>query len=132
MSQTKDEKTQNTLFEVVLLGGDYVGKTWICQQLKLGQNFDHSTQLSTIGVDFFIHKIELQDETPVLLQIWDTAGQERFLSTVKFYYQRADGIIMVYDITKKDSFETAMRRVNDMLNENEVFHTTIELFSAMS
>ena len=128
MSRKKDEKTQNT-YKVLLLGGNAVGKTWICHQL-VGQYFDHSTLL-TIGVDFFIHNIKLQDETTVKLKIWDTAGQEAFLSIVKSYYQQADGIIMIYDITKKDSFETAIDRIN-MLNRNEVFSITIELSLAMS
>ena len=116
MSRKKDEKTQNT-YKVLLLGGNAVGKTWICHQL-VGQYFDHSTSL-TIGVDFFVHNIKLQDETTVKLKIWDTAGQEAFLSIVKSYYQQADGIIMIYDITNKDSFETAIDRIN-MLNRNEV------------
>ena len=117
-------------YKVALLGENAVGKTWICHQL-VGRYFDHST-LATLGVDFRKPTVKLKDETLVQLNIWDTGGQERYLDVVKTYYQGADGIIMVYDITKKDSFETAMRRVNDMLNENEVFHTTIELFSAMS
>ena len=123
MSRKKDVKAQNK-YKVVLLGDSAVGKTWICHQL-VGQYFDHSTML-TIGVDFWQHTVKLKDETLVQLNIWDTAGQEAFLSVVEPYYQGTDGIIMVYDITKKTSLQTAMDRIN-MLNRNEVFPITIEL-----
>ena len=124
MSRKKDEKTQNT-YKVLLLGGNAVGKTWICHQL-VGRYFDHST-LATLGVDFRKPTVKLKDETLVQLNIWDTAGQERFLDLVKTYYQGADGIIMVYDITDKTSFQTAIDRIN-MLKRNEVFLSQMNFF----
>ena len=116
-------------YKVALLGANAVGKTWICHQL-VGRYFDHNTLL-TIGADFWQHTVKLKDETLVQLSIYDTAGQERFLSAVEMFYQGADGIIMVYDITDKTSFQTAMDRIN-ALNKNKVVSITIELSSAMS
>ncbi|XP_048452145.1 ras-related protein Rab-12 [Rhincodon typus] len=57
-----------------------------------------------IGVDFKIKTIELRGKK-IRLQIWDTAGQERFNSITSAYYRSAKGIVLVYDITKKETFE---------------------------
>ncbi|EMP33419.1 Ras-related protein Rab-12, partial [Chelonia mydas] len=57
-----------------------------------------------IGVDFKIKTVELRGKK-IRLQIWDTAGQERFNSITSAYYRSAKGIILVYDITKKETFE---------------------------
>nr|XP_031546019.1 ras-related protein Rab-12 [Vicugna pacos] len=59
---------------------------------------------STEGVDFKIKTVELRGKK-IRLQIWDTAGQERFNSITSAYYRSAKGIILVYDITKKETFD---------------------------
>uniref|UniRef100_A0A6V2Q4H8 Uncharacterized protein n=1 Tax=Ditylum brightwellii TaxID=49249 RepID=A0A6V2Q4H8_9STRA len=68
--------------------------------------------ISTIGVDFRFRTVKIDKKT-VKLQIWDTAGQERFRTITSAYYRGADGIIMVYDVTSKDSFD----HVNDWMKE---------------
>ncbi len=60
--------------------------------------------LPTIGVDFKIRTFESGGST-VKLQIWDTAGQERFKTITASYYKGAHGIILVYDITDRQSFK---------------------------
>ncbi len=57
----------------------------------------------SIGIDFQIKNITIGNEI-VKLQIWDTAGQERYFALTKQYFQKADGVIVVYDITDKLSF----------------------------
>ena len=59
--------------------------------------------MPTIGVDFKIRSLEEGGKT-CKLQIWDTAGQDRFKTITSSYYKGAHGIIVVYDITDKDSF----------------------------
>ena len=59
--------------------------------------------MPTIGVDFKIRTISV-DEKVCKLQIWDTAGQERFKTITSSYYKGAHGIIVVYDITDRESF----------------------------
>ena len=69
--------------------------------------------ISTIGVDFKIRTIELDGKT-IKLQIWDTAGQERFRTITSSYYRGAHGIIIVYDITDRDSFDNVKQWLNEI------------------
>lgn len=59
--------------------------------------------MTTIGVDFKTKHLEI-DGTPVKLQIWDTAGQEKFRAITKAYYRGAHGILVVFDISRRDTF----------------------------
>ena len=69
--------------------------------------------ISTIGVDFKIRTIEL-NEKPMKVQIWDTAGQERFHSITSNYYHGSNAIIVVYDISNRDSFENLKKWIEDV------------------
>jgi Ras-related protein Rab-1A len=60
--------------------------------------------MNSIGVDFKLKNIEL-DNKKIKLQIWDTAGQERFRTITTSYYKGAHAIVIVFDITDKDSFD---------------------------
>ena len=60
--------------------------------------------MNSIGVDFKLKNIEI-DNNKIKLQIWDTAGQERFRTITTSYYKGAHAILIVFDITEKDSFE---------------------------
>ena len=63
--------------------------------------------ISTIGIDFNVKTIKLEDETKVKLQIWDSCGQERFRSLTRSYYRNSSAFIICYDITSLKSFENA-------------------------
>ena len=65
--------------------------------------FDEHIQ-STIGVDFKVKHIELNKKR-IKLTVWDTAGQERFRTLTSSYYRGAQGVVMVYDVTRRDSFD---------------------------
>ena len=69
--------------------------------------------ISTIGVDFKIRTIELDQKT-IKLQIWDTAGQERFRTITSSYYRGAHGIIVVYDVTNQNSFQNVARWLTEI------------------
>ena len=60
--------------------------------------------VSTVGVDFKMKQVDLGD-TGVQLQIWDTAGQERFRSITSSYYRSSNAVVIVYDVTNRESFE---------------------------
>ena len=89
------------LFKLLLIGDSGVGKS--CLLLRFAEDSFTDSYLSTIGVDFKIRTIQLEDKT-VKLQIWDTAGQERFRTIAAAYYRGAHGIIMVYDVTDGETF----------------------------
>ena len=59
----------------------------------------------TAGVDFFIKTFQLSDGSIVNCLIYDTGGQEKFKSINSQYYRKANAILLLYDITKKDSFD---------------------------
>lgn len=87
--------------KILLIGDSNVGKTSIL--LRYDENEFKNTYMSTIGIDFRIKTISI-DNKKVKLQIWDTAGQERFRSITTSYYKLAMGIVLVYDITSEKSF----------------------------
>ena len=89
------------LFKVLIIGNSCVGKSNIL--LRFSENVFHESFLPTIGVDFKIKNVNLDDKT-IKLHIWDTAGQERFKTITATYYKGAHGIILVYDITDRTTF----------------------------
>lgn len=89
------------LFKIVLIGDCGTGKTCLVERFRSGTFIERHG--STIGVDFSM-KTVLIDNKRVKLQIWDTAGQERFRTITQSYYRSANGVIVVYDITKRSTF----------------------------
>ena len=69
--------------------------------------------MNSIGVDFKLKNIEI-DGTKIKLQIWDTAGQERFRTITTSYYKGAHAILIVFDITEKESFEHIKNWMQDI------------------
>ena len=92
-------------FEIKLafIGQSTVGKTSLITQYTKKTFAD--TYLSTIGADQIIKELKLDNGLNVKLNIWDTAGQERFRSVNAIFLKGAQIVIMVYDITKRDTFD---------------------------
>ncbi|KAH0785682.1 Ras-related protein RABD1 [Histomonas meleagridis] len=88
--------------EVLLIGDSGTGKS--CILIRFAENIFSDNYISTIGVDFKIKTIEIEGKT-VKMQVWDTAGQERFRTITASYYRGSNGIILVYDVTDRDSFD---------------------------
>jgi len=99
------------LFKLLLIGDSGVGKS--CLLLRFADDTYTESYISTIGVDFKIRTIELDGKT-VKLQIWDTAGQERFRTITSSYYRGAHGIIIVYDITDRESFDNVKQWLSEI------------------
>lgn len=90
------------LFKIIIIGDAGVGKSNIL--LRYTKNEFDSANKPTIGIEFNSKTIEIEGEK-VKMQIWDTAGQERYRAVAKQYYKGAAGVMVVYDITKAQSFE---------------------------
>ncbi|XP_033181268.1 ras and EF-hand domain-containing protein isoform X3 [Mastacembelus armatus] len=93
--------TSDKAYRIVLAGDAAVGKSSFL--LRLCKNEFKLNSSTTLGVDFQM-KTLIVDGEPVLLQLWDTAGQERFRSIAKSYFRRADGVLLLYDVTCERSF----------------------------
>ena len=100
-----DDDTDNeyTPCKVVLLGEAGVGKTSIISRYV--SNTFSEVLMTTTGASFATKKVDIDDEHKIKFQIWDTAGQERFRSLAKIFYQNAAVAVLVYDITRRDSFD---------------------------
>jgi Ras-related protein Rab-2A len=86
----------------VTLGESAVGKTSLLR--RLCENAFTQTGIPTLGVEYFPHSVII-DGQPVCILLWDTAGQERFFSVSLSYIRSALGIILVFDITLRSSFD---------------------------
>ena len=104
-------KAYDYLFKLLLIGESGVGKT--CVLFRFSDDAFNSSFISTIGIDFKIRTIELEDKK-IKLQIWDTAGQERFRTITTAYYRGAMGIMIVYDITNPKSFENVKNWIKNI------------------
>ena len=100
------------LFKKLLIGNSGVGKSSLL--LRFADDTFTDNFMPTIGVDFKIRTLEVDGKT-IKLQIWDTAGQERFKTITSSYYKGAHGIIVVYDVTDKESF----KNIDTWMNEVE-------------
>ncbi len=99
-----DNKTgyYDVKYKIMVLGESKVGKTSLIKRYTKDQF--GGVYLTTVGMDFQDKIIEIEDKK-VRLQVWDTAGQERFRNVTKSYFQSSHGLLVVYDITDKESFE---------------------------
>ncbi|KAA8497981.1 Ras-related protein RABC2a [Porphyridium purpureum] len=94
-------QTADYSFKLLLIGDSGVGKSSLLLRFADG-GFEEL--LPTIGVDFKVCN-RVIDSRKVKMTVWDTAGQERFRTMTTAYYRGAHGVILVYDVTKRESFE---------------------------
>jgi small GTP-binding protein len=94
----------STKFKVVMMGASSVGKTSIV--IRFGQGTFNAGQGPTIGAAFISRDVQT-DRGQVSLHVWDTAGQERYRALVPNYSKGASAIVIVYDCTSSDSFDSA-------------------------
>ncbi|XP_020649726.1 ras-related protein Rab-18-B [Pogona vitticeps] len=87
--------------KLLLIGDSSVGKSSLL--LRFTDNQFQPYLNPTIGVDFKVKKMVVRD-LPLQLAIWDTAGQERFRTLTPSYYRGAHGVILVYDVTRRETF----------------------------
>ena len=97
-----DSEPEFLQYKVVILGDGTVGKTSLCMSLNEAQF--QSKYKQTIGLDFFVKRIELPGSVHVALQIWDIGGQSIGSKMLSTYIYGAHGIVFIYDITNYQSF----------------------------
>ena len=106
-----DEDSYEMMFKVVLVGDSFVGKTNIMS--KYLKNEFHEDSKATVGVEFGSKQFNIEGHA-IKAQIWDTAGQERYKAITSAYYKGAKGAFVVYDITRKASFDSIDKWVSDL------------------
>ena len=109
------------IIKILTLGDTSVGKSSIV--LRFSDNKFDDKIFSTIGIDFKTKYIKL-DKFSVKVLIWDTAGQEKFQNIAKQYYKGANGVLLIYDISNRKSFE----RIDFWLKELKENNRIDELF----
>jgi Ras-related protein Rab-1A len=111
MTSTPAPAEYDFLFRLLLIGDSGVGKS--CVLLRFADDTFSENFMSTMGVDFKISTRETSGKV-VKLQMWDTAGQERFRTIASSYYRGASGILVVYDVTDRMSFENVKYWVEEI------------------
>lgn len=105
------DEVYDMIFKLVIIGDSYVGKTNIMSQyLKKEFNVDSK---ATVGVEFGSKEFVVNNKT-IKAQIWDTAGQERYKAITNAYYKGSLGAFVVFDITKKVTFDNVDRWVQEV------------------
>lgn len=107
--ETQGKSRFDFIFKIVLVGDSTTGKTSLISRY-VDDTFSTST-LTTIGIDFKLKTVEVEGYR-VKLQLWDTAGQERYAPMGEMYYRGSHACLVVYDITRKSTFNNMPRWLN--------------------
>ena len=103
------------LYKILLLGDSTVGKT--CFLLRYTDDTFLDLHMATIGLDYRLKTMILDDHKIVKVQLWDTAGQDKFRAITRNYYKGARGIILIYDVTNTKSYENIKKWINEIKEE---------------
>ena len=114
----------NYIIKILTLGATQVGKTSIV--LRYSEDKFNYNKIATIGIDFKIKIIKKGNER-IKVSIYDTAGQERFQNIVKHYYKGANGVLLIYDITKRDTFKNLDFWIKDLEDNSDIDNLFIYL-----
>ncbi|KAL9243723.1 hypothetical protein vseg_017578 [Gypsophila vaccaria] len=116
MTGYKAEEEYDYLFKLVLIGDSGVGKSNLLSRFT--KNEFNLESKSTIGVEFATRSLTLHSKV-VKAQIWDTAGQERYRAITSAYYRGAVGALLVYDVTRKVTFENTARWLRELRDHTD-------------
>ncbi|CAD6271571.1 unnamed protein product [Miscanthus lutarioriparius] len=110
------EDDYDYLFKVVLIGDSGVGKSNLLSRFT--KNEFSLESKSTIGVEFATRSLQV-DGKVIKAQIWDTAGQERYRAITSAYYRGAVGALLVYDVTRRATFDNAGRWLRELRDHTD-------------
>ena len=111
-----NEENYDILYKKVKIGDSGVGKSNILSRY-VRDEFSIDTK-ATVGVEFGSKIISINNQQ-IKMQIWDTAGQEKYKSVSSIYYKGAKGALLVYDISRKETFNNLNRWVNEIKNNSD-------------
>ncbi|KAB2094210.1 hypothetical protein ERO13_A02G129000v2 [Gossypium hirsutum] len=111
MANADPSQKVDYVFKVVLIGDSGVGKSQILA--RFARNDFSLDSKSTIGVEFQTRTLLIEHKS-VKAQIWDTAGQERYRAVTSAYYRGAAGAMLVYDVTKRQTFNHIARWLEEL------------------
>ena len=110
-----EEKEELQTYKVLLLGDSTVGKS--CLLLQYIKRTFQESYLTSLGIVSENKEIRLEDGRGAILQICDTVGQERFRAITRNYFKKANGIVLMYDVTNLTSFKNIQNWISQ-INEN--------------
>ncbi|OWM73333.1 ras-related protein Rab11D [Punica granatum] len=116
MAGYRAEDEYDYLFKLVLIGDSGVGKSNLLSRFT--KNEFNLESKSTIGVEFATKSLSI-DGRVIKAQIWDTAGQERYRAITSAYYRGAVGALLVYDVTRRATFENAARWLKELRDHTD-------------
>ncbi|KAJ6912313.1 ras-related protein RABA5a [Populus alba x Populus x berolinensis] len=119
---SEDDKADDYLFKIVLIGDSAVGKSNLLA--RFARNEFYPSSKSTIGVEFQTQKMDINGKE-IKAQIWDTAGQERFRAVTSAYYRGAVGALLVYDISRRQTFDSIGKWLNELHTHSDMNVVTI-------
>eukprot|EP00252_Welwitschia_mirabilis_P000604 TRINITY_DN10586_c0_g1_i1.p1 TRINITY_DN10586_c0_g1~~TRINITY_DN10586_c0_g1_i1.p1 ORF type:complete len:224 (-),score=25.93 TRINITY_DN10586_c0_g1_i1:58-729(-) len=122
MSYADEEQSEDYLFKIVLVGDSAVGKSNLLARYARNEFYPNSK--STIGVEFQTQTMEI-DGKEIKAQIWDTAGQERFRAVTSAYYRGAVGALVVYDVSRRQTFDNISRWLDELYAHSDMSVVTV-------
>ena len=105
---------------IITIGNQAVGKTAISKRFS-NDDFDELYS-ATVGIDFFSKTVQRNGEE-INVKIWDSTGQERFMTITKQYIKRAEGMLVVFDVNDRGSFEkldTWLEQINEQARQQKI------------
>ena len=111
------ETKYNHLYKIIIIGDTSVGKTALLSKYLKG--VFPTSPLSTVATEFATKIIQIKEGGYIKAQIWDTAGEEKYKSITYHHYKKSVGGLIVYDITKKSTFDNVKNWYNDLITKAE-------------
>ena len=105
------------LYKIIIIGDTSVGKTALLAKYLKG--IFQASPLPTVATEFATKIIQIKEGGYIKAQIWDTAGQEKYKSITYHHYKKSVGGLIVYDITKRATFENVKNWYNDLITLGE-------------
>ena len=111
------ETKYDHLYKIIIIGDTSVGKTALLSKYLKG--VFPTSPLATVATEFATKIIQIKEGGYIKAQIWDTAGEEKYKSITYHHYKKSVGGLIVYDITKKSSFDNVKNWYNDLITKAE-------------